>query len=345
MNILLYPLSPIYRMLVSVDRMLTSRRNLLRPVISVGNITWGGTGKTSFVIKIAKDLIASGLKPAILTRGYLRKDKNSKSIAVSDRQRIIATPEEAGDEPYLIAQSAPGSIVIVGADRCMSADLAIKNYSPDIFILDDGFQHWRVNRDLDIVCINAVDPFGNGTLIPSGILREPVSSLKRANLVVLTNTEHLADEALKKLEAKIEKITSKVPLRAVYNAVAFRQMMGDLVYSLNDFPHRSIIAMSALGENGNFINTLKKHKLNIKKHFAFKDHHWYNQNDINTVILNAAEDSAIVTTAKDAVKLDGLLDSIPYEKRRKIFVLDVKLQITSGEEYWKKELKRILQFS
>ena len=182
MRELLYPFSFLYRAGLGIDRKITTAKELPRPVISIGNITWGGTGKTPLVIKTARYLLSLGVVPCVLTRGYGRKKKDT--VIVSDGKNILSSAELSGDEPVSIAESARGAIVVAGADRFWAAKEALASLKPGAFILDDGFQHWALKRDIDIVCVNALNPFGNGFLIPAGILREPISSLQRAELVI-----------------------------------------------------------------------------------------------------------------------------------------------------------------
>jgi len=165
----LYPLSLLYSVLLKADRKFSIPKKLSKPVISVGNITWGGTGKTPIVIEILNLLINNNLKPVVLTRGYSRI---SNFPLLLKESTIGINHLDSGDEPLLIAKSVPKASVIVGKNRYDNALKFEKRIKPDVYILDDGFQHWNIQRNLDIVCINAANPFGNGMLIPAGILRE-----------------------------------------------------------------------------------------------------------------------------------------------------------------------------
>jgi tetraacyldisaccharide 4'-kinase len=155
-------------------------------VISVGNITLGGTGKTPAVIQIAKVLQGLGKRVAVISRGYGRKNED-EVLVVSDGRNVKTDPRLFGDEPVLIASSLPGAAVIVGADRYRAGQAALDQFRPDVLILDDGYQHVRLKRDLNIVLIDAADPFGSGRLFPAGILREPLQELARADVVLITN--------------------------------------------------------------------------------------------------------------------------------------------------------------
>src|SRR5688572_29730312 len=193
-SLILPPLSVLYgavtRTRLSLYRRGTFQSTKLdRPVISVGNITTGGTGKTPIVEWIARTLATAGKKVSILTRGYGR-DNPDRLVVVSDGKTVMATPSEAGDEPFLLATNLVGaSAVISSADRVAAGNEAIKSFNSDCFILDDGFQHLRVERDLNIVTIDATNPWGGGHLLPYGRLREPLSGLSRADVIVMTRTD------------------------------------------------------------------------------------------------------------------------------------------------------------
>ena len=154
-------------------------------MISVGNITVGGTGKTPATAFIARLLIGRGLKVAVLSRGYGGSMEGETAI-VADGRTILLDAGQCGDEPYLLAATVPGLMVVMGADRYSAGMLAMERLSPDIFLLDDGFQHLRLRRDLDILLVDWARPFGNGRTLPAGLLREPLSAVQRADLVVYT---------------------------------------------------------------------------------------------------------------------------------------------------------------
>ena len=163
----------------------SGKKTLPCTVISVGNITLGGTGKTPTVIDIAGLIFRKGKRPVVISRGYGRQDESLISI-VSDGQMVQHDPERNGDEPVLIADRLTGVPVVVGADRYQASLAALRQFHPDVVILDDGFQHIRLQRTMDIVLVDAAEPFGNGKLFPAGILREPLTALKRAHAVLIT---------------------------------------------------------------------------------------------------------------------------------------------------------------
>jgi tetraacyldisaccharide 4'-kinase len=344
MSILLYPLTFVYRFLVWLDRRIKKPVKLSKPVISVGNITWGGTGKTPVVIALARLCIGQGLKPAVLTRGYNRKNAKDENIVVSDGSAILCEVDEAGDEPYSIAKSVPGAVVVVGKDRVKSAAAAQK-YDPGIFILDDGFQHWKVERNLDIVCVNALDPFGNGMLIPSGKLREPVSSIKRAGAVVITSCDVAPKESLDLVEKKVRKYFKGEPFFAALKPVRLRSIIENISYDVPDFPFKKINALSAVANNNGFVKTLGKCGFEVVNSFGYDDHHWFSENEINRVIYETGEDSCVVSTTKDEEKLRAVLQETGLDAAKIFYVLETDIEYVRGGESWAETVKKALQFS
>src|SRR5215203_2139503 len=214
-SIVLPPLSMLYGAVTRTRQSLYRRgtfhtTKLDRPVISVGNITTGGTGKTPLVEWVARTVAAQGKKVCILTRGYGRKNPHLQVI-VSDGYGVLAAPNDAGDEPYLLATKLSGlAAVISSADRIAAGQEAIKDFGVDCFVLDDGFQHLRLARDLNIVTIDATNPWGGGKLLPHGRLRETLDGLGRADCVVITRCDRVAD--LDTLRSEIRRLTGGRPI-------------------------------------------------------------------------------------------------------------------------------------
>jgi tetraacyldisaccharide 4'-kinase len=336
---LLLPLSLVYKGLTLLDRKLTKPVRLSRPAVSVGNITWGGTGKTPVVIALANELSKSGMKVAVLTRGYFRKERSEKSLVVSDGKNILADIEEAGDEPFLIADKLRGCAVISGPDRILSSQVAADLFNPDIFILDDGFQHWKIERDADIVCINALNPFGNGLLIPAGILREGLGSLKRADEIIITNADIVREEQVKDIEYKISQHSDVKPLKAKYNAsIVYKMATGELVAAAG-FAGKPVTALSAVGENDSFKRLLERCGLQVEQHFAFRDHHWYNGESL-AKIFGAGR--PVFTTEKDAVKLKKLLTRAGSPED--IYVIGSEMSIMNGGGNWQEFAEKIKRY-
>lgn len=274
------------------------------PAISVGNITMGGTGKTPLVAHIAELLHQQGHKVCILTRGYGRNDPD-KRVLVSDGNAILADPSDAGDEPYELAQKLPGrSIVLADKDRISAAAWARENFDVDVFVLDDAFQHRRAQRDLDIVCIDAMNPFGRGL---SGMLRESPENIARAGAIVITRANLVND--LDDLRNHLYRYNPGCPIFTVSNRSSeFREIGGDKILRGEEIVPQKVFAFCALGNPENFFEQLRREGFDVVGTKAFRDHHRYKPDDITSILESAAEVDAKVylTTLKDAGKLKPL---------------------------------------
>ena len=297
------------------QRMIPSRR-LPCKVICVGNITVGGTGKTPMTMYLAKKIKQSGYKTAIVSRGY-RGSAESRGGIVSDGQTISMGPEQAGDEPYLIARSLKAVPVIVGKNRYASGMLAVKQFRPDVIVLDDGFQHLMLKRDIDLVLLDHASPFGNARLLPRGILREPISSLSRSTACVLTRHQTGTNEPVPSAIDLIKEYTypgrvftsSHVPYYYPIKAGeqfsvngTTKQYSGPETSQLTKDP---IFGFSGIGRNADFQNTVKKLGFNTTGFLEFSDHHHYSALDLETIQSQAKTAGArrLVTTEKDLVRL------------------------------------------
>ena len=317
-SLILPPLSVLYgavtRTRLSLYRRGTFRSTkLARPVISVGNITTGGTGKTPLVEWVARTVAAKGKKVCILTRGYGRENPE-RQVVVSDGTKVLASPSEAGDEPFLLATNLLGiAALISNANRIEAAAGAIKHLGTDCFVLDDGFQHLRLERDLNIVAIDATNPWGGGHLLPFGRLREPLSSLSRADCVVITRADQANDVAA--LRDEILRHTGNVPL---FNSRMRIKNAAEAIPS-------PVAAFCAVGNPRSFFNQVP-HEVVLEK--AFPDHHRYSQADVDSLIEAARQAGAqsLITTAKDAVKLKSFTFSLP------LFVIEIEPEIENEAE-------------
>jgi len=310
------PLSALYsavtRTRLSLYQRGTFRTTKLdRPVISVGNMTVGGTGKTPLVEFVSKAIATSGKKVCILTRGYGRQHPE-RQVIVSDGQAILTTPAEAGDEPYLLATNLLGlTAVICSADRISAGRDAIEVFGTECFVLDDGFQHLRLARDLNIVTVDATNPWGGGQLLPHGRLREPLSGLSRADCVVLTRCDQAP--SLEPLRKQIRDLISGRPV--------FESTMKPRRSVLPDGP---VAAFCAVGNPNSFFEQLRNNGYELVVQKSFRDHHVYTQEDIDdlTEAATRAGAKALITTAKDAVKLRSLHFSLPYS----VFEIEIAIQ-------------------
>ena len=306
------------------DRGVFESRHLGVRTISIGNITTGGTGKTPLVAYVAGILAARDEKICILTRGYGRANPKQR-VLVSDGENILANVSEAGDEPFELAQKLIGkAIVIADADRVAAAEWAKRKFGVTAFVLDDGFQHRKAKRDLDIVCIDAGAPFGGGKMLPAGRLREPVENLRRTDVVVITRA-NLSDE-INNLKFEISNLAPNKPIFKAENRIGkITKLFGDGEFNKGT----PAFAFCGIGNPENFYGLLRQENLNIAGSRSFADHHFYTQIDIAAIEREAAEAGAevLLTTAKDAVKLSNLKFEMP------IYVVEIAMIIDDADAF------------
>ncbi|HEX8557444.1 MAG TPA: tetraacyldisaccharide 4'-kinase [Pyrinomonadaceae bacterium] len=289
------------------------------PVVSVGNLTAGGTGKTPLVEWAARALAGEGRRPCVLTRGYGRRDE-SRRVVASDGERVLAEVAECGDEPRLLAERLLGAAsVVCDRDRVAAARWAREALGAEVFVLDDGFQHLRIARDLDVVTLDATDPWGGGHLLPRGRLREPRSALRRAGCVVITRSELATD--LEELRAEAARLSGG-------RAAVIASRVRTLGLKALGNPEGGVVGASASGEGapagpfaafcgvGNpraFFEHLRREGFGLAYTRAFADHHAYTAADASAVSREAVRRGAraLLTTTKDAVKLVGLGFALP----------------------------------
>ncbi len=273
-----------------------------RPTVSVGNLHWGGSGKTPTVIAIARRLSDTGpsgpgLRVAVLSRGYRRR--SSAPLVVSQGDGPPATVEDAGDEPLMIAEQAPGVAVVVGADRRAAAALALsRDPTIDVFVLDDGFSHVRVRRDVEVLTFPAVDPFAGGLLLPGGRLREPLENVRLADAAVLTGLE-AGDEPPEDFEPNLRRHGFKGP---VFSSTLRAEVVGGS-------PPRRPLLVTGVARPERVARTAAAAGLECVDHLRFPDHHGYPPRSLRAIKSACARYrcDAVVVTSKDAVKLRGRL--------------------------------------
>jgi len=320
--------------LVVLGRLGLYRSGLLRrirlsaPVISVGNITAGGTGKTPFVILLAHELKDRGLRPAVVTRGY-RGTREGRTVVVSDGQTVRAGYPDVGDEALLLARKLPGVVVLMSADRVEGCRVAIREFGAQVILLDDGFQHLRVERDLDIVLLDRHNPFGYGYLLPRGLLREPTGAIGRANLLVTTGTGDPKDTL-----PRLRDVGRAPVLHAVYTATVFTDVKTGAPVAEEKFRGQEFVAFSGIANPPAFGRTLESLGIVPKRHLIYPDHHPYSAPDI-IAIARCMEEVGVkvaLTTEKDAVRIEKL--PVPFS----VLAVGVSLTLTGGQP----ELKRFL---
>lgn len=304
MSAWLRPLTPLYSAVVrcrreAYRRGLLSSVRLEAPVVSVGNLTFGGTGKTPTVIALARDLVRNGRRPAVLTRGWGRAT-DAPMVAVAPDERLL--PEVCGDEPLEIACRLPGVPVVVDGDRVRGAAEAIRR-GADVLLLDDGFQHLRVTRDVDLLLVDAGDPWGGGRLPPAGRLREPADGVRRADLVVVTKLAPDDGDRLAELADEIHQLAPRMPVLGA--RVAPTRVRTDAGWQpASELAGRRVVAFAGLGRPEGFLESLRQAGAEPVAWRWFADHHAYAGGDLSAVLTEAARlDAVAVTTRKDAVKL------------------------------------------
>ncbi|MBF0555884.1 MAG: tetraacyldisaccharide 4'-kinase [Nitrospirae bacterium] len=293
------------------QRALKKRGRLPHMVISVGNLTVGGTGKTPAAIALAKEAQRRGLRPVILTRGYRGTLKGP--CFVSRGNGPIVTAAEGGDEPVLMANRLPGVEIIKGADRYEAGLLSEQG---DFFILDDGFQHWGLHRAVDIVLIDAINPFGGGGLLPTGRLREPVDALKRADFIVKTKMARPSKE-LYTSGYSINGVAIPPPASSkfIYGAAHMPSCLASrdgVTYPLSHIAGKRVFAFCAIGNPAGFHQTLSSLGADIVHMAQFRDHHYYTEADAGKILRGAEGHRAevILTTEKDMAKLPDTMPGV-----------------------------------
>jgi tetraacyldisaccharide 4'-kinase len=275
-------------------------RRLPHPVISVGNLSMGGSGKTPVVAMLARLLRQRGEQPVVLTRGYGRRDTREGLLVVSDGQRVLEPVERSGDEPQLLAGTLPGVPVLVGADRYLAGVFAGRHFAATVSILDDGFQHVQLERDVDLLLVSVDDL--NDRVVPAGCLREPLDAAQLADAVLVTGSE---DEVLAVAEAMKHSTIFRVKTRY---GVINRRVQKDSPYPVEtDLPYTErVVAFAGIARPERFFNALRSLGYEVARELTFPDHHWYTARDIAGIQAAARDANAplVITTEKDAVRCD-----------------------------------------
>lgn len=284
---------------------LLCRNRLPVPVLSVGNLTAGGTGKTPFVVMLCRLLRGIGRNPAVLLRGY-----------------GAANPVES-DEAMLYARLLPDAGVFPGRDRVNSALRAIKA-GYDVLVLDDGFQHLRLLRDLDIVLLDATCPFGGGWPLPAGLLREPLSALSRSDVICLTRTDQVSAGTLELIQEKIRMYARDVPVLSCTHRPSRLCDLDNRLYSLETLAGLKVAALSGIGRPDSFAATLRGLGAEVCAEVAFADHAAYTARGVRKVVDRLDRQWTLVVTEKDAVKLSAVVDG---EERSRWLSLGIEMRL------------------
>ena len=330
-TIALTPLAGLYGMAMKARRALYHSGRFRvhdpgTPVISIGNLTTGGTGKTPLVEWIASELAQTGRRVCVLTRGYGRRSAGTRVI-VSDGNEVISDAARAGDEALLLAERLKGQAAVISdADRVSAARWAVENLQSDVFVLDDGFQHLRIARNLNILTIDATNPWGNGKLLPAGILRESPAELARADCIVITRADDPAQT--EKLRREIAAQRKDCPVFCSQMRLSgLRPQPGQPLIAAEEIRASRIAAFCGLGNPESFFALLRSSGYQLAHTQSFRDHHWYTQTDIDRLVRESVSRGAriLLTTAKDEVKLRSLKFDIPC------YTADIAIEIENQE--------------
>ena len=319
---LLLPLSVLYRGVSALHRhlytsgILASRR-LPRPVVSVGNLAAGGGGKTPLTMWLAERLMASGVRVAVLTRGYGRINRDLRFVKPGDDWRCV------GDEPALMACKLSGMTVAVSKNRFKAGSAILERGEVDLFLLDDGFQHYALKRDLDIVVVDNGRRFGNGRLLPAGFLRRPLSSLRDADFIIVTRAPCADNE----FEHYLKRYSAAQVLWADYRPTGLSPVASlDRAVPV-DRPPGALVAFCGIAGPESFRDTLRRAGIEVLDLLAFPDHHPFSSSDVQRIMETASRRQAVglVTTEKDAVRWPAGQTPLP------VYVLSVQPEV-QGEK-------------
>ncbi len=325
---------------VLYDLKILKRRKIGAKVICIGNLTTGGTGKTPAVLLAAETLRRRGHEVAILSRGYGgTAPKKDVTVLLDGRHTDWRL---CGDEPWMIHQSLQGQgvPVLVCPDRAKAGELAVHMYGSSVVILDDGFQHLKLHRDLDVVLVNARDPFGGGRLLPLGNLREPVSALRRAQLVIITHADRVTAPELKKLRADIDAAHPDVViLESAHKADHVLDVRTEKKHPLSHLKEKAVVVLSGLGDPLSFESQLEALGATIAQSWRYPDHHVYTERELRS-IADLRGGLPLVTTYKDFVRLpERWRETLTGD----VLVLGIKLDLLKGRNVWIDTLNELAQ--
>lgn len=352
--LLLYAFSFIYGRLVNC-KLALYRCGILKQarldchVISLGNITVGGTGKTPTAQRLARDIRDMGYRVVILNRGYRAKWKGEVGV-VSDGKKLYMSAAEAGDEAFLLAKNLPNVPVLIGPERAITGRYAVEHFQAEVAILDDGYQHWQLVRDLDILLIDAINVFGNGYMLPRGTLREPVEHLDRADVCLLTKVDQAAPGSCEHIRRTVaEQNDHALVVESIHLPRCFIEI-GDWYKDITDdgididyMKGKKIMAVSAIGNPASFEQTISDIGAEIVESLRFPDHHDYTKEEIVDGLKQAQEQGAeaIIITEKDAVKIPSSI--IAAERPLPIYVISIEITFQQGAGEFNKLLRQSLE--
>jgi len=312
------------------------------PVVVIGNITTGGTGKTPMTLFVVRHLQAQGKRVAILSRGHGGSNEATREPrTVSDGKSLLLSPTEAGEEPVLLAEMLPGVPLVVCRDRRKSGVFAVETFSPDILVLDDGFQHWKLHRDLDIVLLDARNPFDNGHLLPRGLLREPPKHLRRAGIILLTRADRVEKTVLSETMAEIKRYAPESALfTATHAPFAWIRVHDGVELPLSELSGQTAVGFAGIADGNAFASTVTELGVALKTFHDFRDHHHYTETELAQLAETGKASGATVaiTTEKDRVKAAKLWkhDTLP------LYALRIGLRLSDEARFWEEFEHRLV---
>lgn len=324
----LLPFSWCYRILVAwrnffYDKKIFATTRVAAKVVSIGNLNVGGSGKTPTVAFLANALRSRGYKVAIVARGYGRTQRND--CIVSDGHTVLAAIHEAGDEPLLLAQQCPDAIVVVAESKTRAAQIAAERFQPDFILVDDGFQHRRLQRELDVLLLSAYTFLQKPWLLPAGPLREPLRNLRRARVVLLTAMDQLDEHEQQTARTALQLLTSARVFTVSFAHGEIRALFAGKTLATVLARSKNALLLSGIALPERFRQSAEAAGVHVVEHIAYHDHHNYTAHDLGNLIkkFTSVRAEMILTTAKDAVKLRRFthLQTLP------IYILELRLVI------------------
>lgn len=343
-TILLYPFSLLWEVIYIVRRVfykygILKRNHFAVPIISVGNLTFGGTGKTPFTIWLMEIFNEFHLKPMILTRGYKGNFEKSSGIIVGG-EAFRNNPVDYGDEPLLIARRLKEGAVVVGKNRSKNLEYYFEQIRPDVILLDDGFQHLKLFQHFTVVLFDALLPIDLYRTAPLGYLREGLSALKDADAVVISRADQAPPEKINEIKKLISPhLNPKTPISEIsYKATGIYNTHFEKLYDLDRLKGKKVVAVAAIASPDSFFKSLENLGAELVDKVIFPDHYYFTANDINELLVLATGHGAwLITSEKDIVKIRRIsLDA-------RILYIDIKVHFLKGEDELVSELKKVIK--
>lgn len=342
-RVLLKPLSALWENLYKIRRSfyeygIIKKDYFKVPIISVGNVTFGGTGKTPMIVWLTKKLESYNFDVAILTRGY-KGDLEHKSGIIKGGQRFLSNPQVFGDEPLLISKRMTRGAVIVGKNRAKNLKKYFHEVNPDVVLLDDGFQHIQLYRTFNIVLFDALLPIERYQTAPMGYLREGLTALKDADVILISRADQVDEVKLESLLELLGKYHGKETIigKFKYEPSGAYNCFDKKIMEMSELKNKRVMAVTGIASPESFYNLLEANGANIVKKMVFPDHHFFTNEDINEMLIESVkQDAIIITSEKDMVKLHKVT------KDPRITYVNINLKFLSGEDELLSKIKSIL---